>query len=137
MKCSGLHCPGCGDHGGGKLAALVVVLAVVGAIVHAVWRQLVEAVEIVALVLLSAAGLALAAGGVYLGMRIRARQLEARARRTVPAPSRVVVRLGEPPIVIDSATGQAIEAPRQRPAGWPQPGQWQEINRSADRRTSS
>ena len=41
-------------------------------------------------------------------MRIRARQLEARARRTVPAPSRVV-RLGEPPIVIDSTTGQAIE----------------------------
>ena len=136
MGCKGLHCDGCGDGGGGALIAVLVVLAIIGAVVHAIWHQLVEAVEIVALVLVSGCGLAVAAGGVYAAVRIRARVLELRARHTVPAPARVV-RLGEPPIVIDSTTGQAIEAPRQRTAGWPLPGRWQEINPSNDRRTSS
>jgi len=134
-RCPGLHCDGCGDGGGPVLIAVLVVLAIIGAVVHAIWHQLVEAVEIVALVLVSGCGLAVAAGGVYLAMRIRARQLEVRARRTVPARAQVI-RLGEPPIVIDSTTGQAIEAPRQRTAGWPLAGRWEEINPSTDRRTS-
>jgi hypothetical protein len=93
MKCEGLHCPGCGDHGGGELVALVVIVAIIGAVVHAIWHTIIEAAEIVALVLVSAAGLGLAAGGIYLAVRIRARQLEARARRPVPARAQVI-RLG-------------------------------------------
>ena len=34
-KCPGLHCPSCGD-GGGGIAVLVVVLAVIGAVIHAI-----------------------------------------------------------------------------------------------------
>ena len=138
MGCKGLHCEGCGGGGGGLAAvAVLVVLAVIGAAVHAIWHQLVEAVEIIGVILLSGCGLALAAGGVYAAVRIRARVLEARARRTVPARARVIQLGAEPPIVIDSTTGNAIDAPRQRAAGWPLRGRWQEIKPSTDMRTSS
>jgi hypothetical protein len=43
----GLHCPGCGD-GGGLAALAVVVLAVIGAVLHAIWHTLVEVAEIAA-----------------------------------------------------------------------------------------
>ena len=128
MKCPGLHCDGCRDGGGGALVAVVVVLAIIGAVIHAIWHAIVEAVEVVALVLVSAAGLAVLAGGVYAAVRIRARVLEARARRTIPAPARVV-RLGVEP------DRQAVDAPRPRPA-WPLAGRWEDIKSSTDRRTS-
>jgi hypothetical protein len=113
-----------GSSGGGGLVVVLVVLAVVGAVLHAIWHTLVEVVEIVALVLVSAAGLAVAAGAVYAGVRIRARVLEARDRRTVPARAQVI-RLGAEP------ERPAVEAPRQRPAAWPL-SSWEEIR--TDRR---
>ncbi len=137
MGCRGLHCHGCGDGGGGALIAVLVVLAIIGAIVHAIWHEVVEAVEIVALVLLSAAGLAVLAGGIYLAVRIRARVLDAsRTRRTVPMPARVV-RLGD--VTHGSINADvpgmgrpAIEAPR-----WPLAGQWDQIKPSNERESNS
>ena len=136
MKCPGLHCDGCRDGGGPAAVAVLVVLAVIGAAIYHVRRGIETAIEITGLTLLSMAGLALAVMAVYATVRIRARVLEARARRTIPARAQVI-RLGEPPIVTGPATGQAIEAPRQRTDGWPLAGDWQEINPSTDRRTSS
>jgi hypothetical protein len=117
MECPGLHCDGCGG-GGGALIALVVVIVIIGAAVHAIWHQNVEAVEVVALVLVSAAGLALAAGGVYAAFRIRA---HVRGRRTVPIPAQVI-RLGAEP------EHKAISAPR-----WPLTG-WEDIHTDSNRR---
>jgi hypothetical protein len=136
MKCPGLRCDGCGDRGSGALVAVLVVLAVIGAAIYHVRRGIETAIEITGLTLLSMAGLALITGGVYAAVRIRAHVLEARTRRTIPARAQVI-RLREPPIVTGPATGHAIEAPRQRTDGWPLAGDWQEINPSTDRRTSS
>ena len=135
MRCEGLHCDGCGG-GGGLVLVVIVALAIIGAIVHTIWRQLVEVVEVVALVLVSAAGLAVLAGGVYLAVRIRARMTSPGPSTQPPMPARVV-RLGEPPIVTDSAIGRAIEAPRQHTAGWPLAGRWEQIKPSNDRESNS
>ena len=135
-KCSGLHCDGCGGGGGPAAVAVLIVLAVVGAGIYHVRHGIETVIEITGLTLLSVAGLALVTGGAYAAVRIRARVLDARARRTIPARAQVI-RLGEPPIVTGPATGHAIEAPRQRTDGWPLAGDWQEINPSTDRRTSS
>ena len=124
MGCRGLHCEGCGDGNGGLVLAVLAVLAIVGAVVHAIWHQLVEAFEIAALVLGSAAALAVLAGVACLAVRIRARQLAHRAPRTVPMPARVV-RLGA------ESGREAIEARR-----WPLAGRWEQVNPSNDRRTS-
>lgn len=132
MKCPGLHCDGCRDGGGPAAVAVLVVLAVLGAAIYHVRRGIETAIEITGLTLLSLAGLVLLTGGVCATVRIRARVLEARARRTIPARAQVI-QLGEPPIV----TGHAIEAPRQRTDRWPLAGDWQEINPSTDRRHPS
>ena len=70
-KCSGLHCPGCGDGDGFRLIALVVALVLIGAIIHAIWHTLVEAAEIAALTVLSVAALAVAGGIALLVYRSR------------------------------------------------------------------
>ena len=119
MKCSGLHCPGCGDSGGGLLVALVVI----GAVIHAIWHALVEAAEIAALTLLSAAGLAAVAGLVYTAVRIRARAVASRERQTIPARAEVI-RLGavpehdaiKPPRVYLNVTPEQLAAILRHPA---------------------
>jgi hypothetical protein len=113
MRPDGAHTHG--SSGGGGLAVALIALAIVGAVLHAIWHTLVEVVEIVALVLVSAAGLAVAAGGVYAAMRIRARVIESRPRPVIQARAEVV-QLGVTP------ERDAIEAPRQRVDGWPLPG---------------
>jgi hypothetical protein len=90
-KCPGLHCPGCGDGDGLGLIALVVALAVIGAIIHAIWRTLVEAVEIAALTVLGAAALAAIAGIAVLVHRAR----QNRPRR--PVAARPVYRIPPEP----------------------------------------
>jgi hypothetical protein len=114
-----------GSSGGGGLAVALIALAILAAVLHAIWRQLVEVVEITGLVILGMLGLALGAGAVYAGVRIRARVLEVRARRAIPARAQVI-QLGRP------AERPAVEAPRQRPAAWPLSG-WREEIRT-DRR---
>jgi hypothetical protein len=127
-RCPGLHCPGCGDGGGGALIAVLVALAVVGAIIHAIWHTLVEAAEIAALTVLSLAGLAAVAGLGYAALRVRARMASPRAQRVIPVRAEVI-RLGSP-------VRGAIEAPAPRPSSWPLPSQWEEIKPDTDRRTS-
>lgn len=123
-KCSGLHCPGCGD-GGGGLVVVLVVLAVAGAIIHAIWHTLVEVAEITAFTVLGIAGLAALAGLGYAVMRVRASI--ARPRQQA-APKAVIIAstiTRQPPAI----------APPQR-ASWPLPGTWEEIRPDTDRRTS-
>jgi hypothetical protein len=84
--------------------------------------QLVEAAEITALILASTAGLALAAGGVYAVVRLRAHVLKARARSPIPAR---VIQLGTNLVEssgISPAEEPAIEAPQQRAADCLLPG---------------
>jgi len=121
--CPGLHCPGCGD-GGGGLAALIVVLVVIGAVIHAIWHTLVEVAEIAAWTVLGAAGLAAIAGLVYAAVRVRASVTTSRPGRVIPAE---VIRLGTP-------ARDAIDPPRA--ASWPLPGTWEEIKPDTDRSTS-
>ena len=69
-RCPGLHCPGCGD-GGGGIIALVVALVVIGAAIHAIWHAVVEAAAIAAVTVLSAAALAAVGGVAYFAYRAR------------------------------------------------------------------
>jgi hypothetical protein len=126
--CSGLHCPGCGDGGGGALVAAVVILAIIAAVIHAIWHTLVEIAEIAAWTVLGIAGVAAAAGIGYAALRVRASVTSRRA-----APRAVII--GE--VTRGSISGghaPAIEPPRH--TGWPLPGQWEEIPTDTDRRTS-
>jgi hypothetical protein len=124
-RCGGLHCPGCGDGDGGALVVALVVLVVIVAVIRAIWHTIVEAAEIAALVVVSAAGLAATAGLGYATVRIGAGI--ARARREA-APEAVIISR------IDTGQPPAIEPPRR--ASWPLPGTWEEIRPDTDRRTS-
>lgn len=92
MGCKGLHCEGCGGGhgGGGGLIALVTVLAITGAVLHAIWHTIVEVADIAALVVVSATGAAALGGGAYAVSRIRARILEQRARRPAAVRAEVI-----------------------------------------------
>jgi biotin transporter BioY len=122
-RCPGLHCPGC-DNGGGLIALLV--LAVTGAVIHAIWHAIVEVAEIVALTVLSITGLAAVAGIGYVVLRIRARMTRSRAQT---GPKAVIVgevthgriNAGHPPAI----------APSPR-TSWPLPGQWEQIRHRND-----
>jgi hypothetical protein len=125
-KCPGLHCPGCGD-GGGGLAVVLVVLAVIAAAGYHVRHGIETGLEIVMWSIVGAAGLAVAGGLVYAGLRIRASVRARQPRTVIPARAEIVqlrAELFDPP---------AIEAPRPRAASWPLPGQWDEINPSTER----
>jgi hypothetical protein len=61
MACSGLHCDGCSSCGGGRLAVAVVVVAAVAAFGSALAAFLADVLA-VALVVLSAATVAMVAG---------------------------------------------------------------------------
>jgi hypothetical protein len=126
--CPGVHCPGCGRHGGGGLLALVVVLAVAAAI-RAAWHAIVTALEITAYVAASIAAAAMLAGAAYAAVRIRRHVLEVRARRISPQVRAVItdVKAGRPVAIPRPVARLAIEAPRKRPDGWPLPGQRGEI----------
>jgi hypothetical protein len=122
MSCKGLHCPGCGDGGGGILALVVLVLVIAAAIARpvahaadAVLRVLVEALEITGIVLASVAGLGVLAGMVYgaRGLyRWRARNRQAITRHT-PVVLRGSEALTAAQQAVLSARRPAIEAPRK------------------------
>jgi len=121
--------------GGGRrgLVALVVVLVIAAAVLHAIWHTIVEAAEIVALVVVSAIGAAALGGVAYAALRIRAYVLGQRARRPVPVRAEVI-QLGAERL--HETSRPAIEVPRDR---WPLPGWWEEIRPHIghdDRRTS-
>lgn len=123
-RCPGLHCPGC-DSGGG-LVALVVALAVIGAVIHAIWRTIVEAAEIAALTVLAITGLAAVAGIGYVVLRIRASMARSRAQT---GPKAVI--LGEVTHGSINASHPPAIAPPPR-TSWPLPGQWEQIRRRDD-----
>jgi hypothetical protein len=64
---------------------VLVVLAVVGAVIHAIWRTLVDVAEIAALVVLSAAALAAVTGIVYAILLVREHAATRQARQNRPA----------------------------------------------------
>ena len=106
--------------GGGGLVALVVVLAISVAVLHAIWHAIVEAAEIAALVVVSAIGAAALAGVTYAALRIRAYVLEQRARRPISVRAEVVDVFPHPdsaPIAAPRALESARRAPAPRPAG--------------------
>jgi hypothetical protein len=135
-KCRGLHCPGCGDGGGGVTALVLIVLLVIGAVIarpaaHAagsVLRVTVEVLEITGIILASAAGAATLAGVAVLATRAR-RSIASRE----PAPYRVIsVRSAVAPLpqraeIAAPAATRALEAPpaqvpwHVRQAAEPQP----------------
>jgi hypothetical protein len=131
-RCSGLHCGGCGQHGGGggaRVIALVVAAVVAAAVLRAVWAALVGVLEIAAYVVLSLAAAAVTAGAVYAAVRIRAAVLARRDRRISPQVRAVItdVKAGRPVAVPDPVVRPALEAPRPQAGGWPLPGQWEQL----------
>ncbi len=108
MSCKGLHCPGCGD--GGGLAAIVLAVVIVAALIarpviaaaDAVLRVVIDVLEVTAIILASAAGLALIVTVAVAACRIRAGR---------PARLRVVswaIRPAQPL----TAPRTPVEAPR-------------------------
>ena len=123
MKCSGLYSDGC-RRGGGGLAALVVLPAVIAAAACHVQRGIEAGLEITRYVLGGLAVIALAVGTVNAAVRIRARVIGVRASAE-PAPVRSrVIQFGT-----EMATGKAIEAPQRRGGNEPLPS-WREELRS-------
>lgn len=106
--------------------ALLTVLAVIGAVVHAIWHTIVEAAEIIALTVLGITGLAAVAGIGYLVLRIRASIARSRAQT------------GPKALIVGEVTHGGIN-PGHPPAiapppgtSWPLPGQWEQIRRRND-----
>lgn len=95
-KCGGLHCPGCGDGGGLAALAVVIVLAVIGAVLHAIWHTLVEVAEIAAWTVAGFAVLAAAGGIGYRVTRARSDRPRTADRRAagVPATPRHAAAIG-------------------------------------------
>jgi MYXO-CTERM domain-containing protein len=101
MKCSGLHCPGCGHHGGkpgagaGAVLALVV-LAVIAAHRRTIGHAASVAVHVLEVAAEVAAGLAVAAGITAAVLIIRRRAVRrsamgaARERAEIPPSVRVL-----------------------------------------------
>jgi len=100
MKCSGLHCPGCGHHGGnagiGAGAVIVlIVLAVIAANRCAIGHAASVALHVLAVAAEVAAGLAVAIGVTASVLVIRHRAVRratasaVRERAEIPASVRV------------------------------------------------
>jgi hypothetical protein len=103
-RCPGLHCEGCGDHGGVALVAAVAVLAVTGAAIHAAWHAIMAALEIAVYAVCAAVALAAICGIGCAALSIRGRMASSRARPVISAPA-TVIRLGGAP------KRHAVEAP--------------------------
>lgn len=69
MSCKGLHCDGCGGNGGGALLAVLVVLGIVAAAVHAAWPTIVAVLVTVGHVL-AWSFLALAVSLAFAGLGV-------------------------------------------------------------------
>ncbi len=104
------HCPDGSGHGFVLLAAAVLIIAAIARpVAHAagdVLHAVAEALEVAAIVLASAAGLAVLAGMAYGGVRLY--RWHAKARWAIPQRAQAGQALTE-------AHRAAIEAPRQLP----------------------
>jgi hypothetical protein len=121
-KCSGLHCPGCGDGGGGIAVVLVVLAVIIAAIArpvaHAagdVLRVAAEVLEVTAITAASIAGLAVlgaAAYGARRAWRWHARNRQAITRQTLAGlDGSEALRAAQAAVL--AARRPAIEAPRK------------------------
>jgi hypothetical protein len=130
-KCPGLHCPKCPDSGGG-IGAIVAALVVLGLAARYGAAVVAGAVELVAIVLrvvlitaASLAGLAVTAGGVWAGLRIRAHRRQRASvswqmgRTALDSPERPAI--GPPSVVPGIVIRPAGERPRARVAARPLP----------------
>jgi hypothetical protein len=134
-RCPGLHCQGCGKHGGGVgVVALVVVLAIAAAVVRAAWHAIVGALEIAAYTAASIAAVPMVAAAVYAVVRVRRRILEVRAGRISPRVRAVItdVKAGRPVSIPAGPARPALEAPGPR-LSWPLADPWEEIRPRAAR----
>ena len=103
-KCPGAHCPGCSN--GGALAA-AVALVVIGIVVHAIWRTLIEIAWITALTALGiGGGVAAVLGLGYAALRVRAGVASRRAAPKAVVPGEVIGGT-------DAAGPAPVEPPRR------------------------
>lgn len=120
--CPGLHCDGCGGHGGGPgvaIAVLVVVAVAAGAsAVRTAMPVIRTALEVAGIAVASAAGLAAVIGVSFAAARVHR---AVRAARPRPVPYRVEVVTVVPSRAAGRPAGgpAALEAPRSAPAAWP------------------
>ena len=114
--------------GGVGMAAVVIALAVIGAVIHAIWHTLIEVAEIVVWTMAGIVGLAVVAGLGYAAFRIRASMA---SRRTAPKAV-IISNVIHGSIRADRPS--AIEAPQR--TSWPLPGQWEEIQPDINRSES-
>jgi hypothetical protein len=93
VACSGIHCDGCGSCGGGRAVAVVVVLGAVAALGSTVAAALADLLTI-ALVVLSAAVVAMVTG-LAVKMRRGRRGLVQWHQEQLPAPAPVKAISGQ------------------------------------------
>jgi hypothetical protein len=123
MKCSGLHCPGCGHHGGnaGIGAGAVIVLIVVAVIAanrRAIGHAASVAVHVLEVAAEVAAGLAVAIGVTAFVLVIRHRA----ARRATAGAGRERAQIPASVRVLGTPRRAPAELPAPEPSGrlrWP------------------
>jgi hypothetical protein len=132
MRCSGIHCAGCGDHstgGSGSRGGISAgaVLALILIVVYAVNRHAIDhgadvAINALVIIVITAAGLGaagLATVAAVAGLRARSRRLAAGPQRAGLAPVRGEV-LAEPESHAEPLTGRpvlrALPSPQSRTA---------------------
>ena len=123
-RCRGLHCDGCGHHGGAKWGAgfggLVLLAAV---LVYAAHRRVIDHTaaaigNIILITLAVAGGLVMGVGAGLAALRVRRVIVARQATRRMLAPPHVVVLPGRD----DGPARPAVQAPQRRwlLTGWPQ-----------------
>ena len=118
----------------GAVIALIVLVLFAAAGHREIGAMLHEALTIVAITAFSMVGLAVLAAAVVIAARVR------RARRTARDRARWAAWAASLPddqdhyhAVPGHGTRPALDTPR-RPAGWPLPGEWDEITPPGDER---
>jgi hypothetical protein len=112
VSCKGLHCPGCGNGGGGILAAIVAVVIIGALIARPVEHAADVALHVLEIAAYCAAGLAAAAAlgaGAWLAVRWRRRST---ATPALPAPAPVTA-LPAPRRAVQARSGPPAIAPHQ------------------------
>jgi len=129
MRCTGLHCDGCG-HGGGPAAAVIALLVIIALALRKAWPEIVHAVEITAWTVAAVTGAAILITGTVLTVRTVRRVRARRALRQIAYHAQVIpaARLIEHPTIDRPAGPLALGLPPQhRPGAWPLPGRWEDI----------
>jgi type VI protein secretion system component VasK len=98
MSCKGLHCPGCGDSGGGGVLALVAIVIVGAVIARPVVHAADELLHLMLIIAATTAGLVLLSIGAWGAWRIRRHVTELRAEARQVAAGRVSVSIDGRPV---------------------------------------